>query len=102
VNDINSYIMSTNVYEKGLIHQNTSAVAYEALTFTDGFYTPTVGTVFAGLYIAPGTANAGIEIEGVDGETVILTLSPGVWPLGGQRIVDSGTTIDTTKVTVLF
>jgi hypothetical protein len=94
--------MSTNVYEKGLIHQNTSAVAYEALTFTDGFYTPTVGKVFAGLYIAPGTANGTIEIEGVNGQTRVLTLSPGVWPLGGQRIVQSGTTISAAAVTVLF
>ena len=94
--------MSTNVYEKGLIHQNTSAVAYEALTFTAGFYTPTVGKVFAGLYIAPGTANGDIEIEGVDGETVILTLGPGVWPLGGQRIVETGPTISEVAVTVLF
>jgi len=94
--------MSTNIYEKGLIHQNTSAVAYEALTFTDGFYTPTVGKVFAGLYIAPGTDNGTIEIEGVDGETAILTLSPGVWPLGGQRIVEDGTTISAAAVTVLF
>jgi hypothetical protein len=94
--------MSTNVYEKGLIHQNSSAVAYEALTFTDGFYTPTVGKVFAGLYIAPGTANGTIEIEGVNDQTCVLTLSPGVWPLGGQRIVQSGTTISTGAVTVLF
>ena len=95
--------MSTNVYEKGLIHQNTSAVAYEALTFTDdGFYTPTVGKVFAGLYIAPGTANNAVVIEGVDGETATLILSPGVWPLGGQRIVETGTTISAAAVTVLF
>jgi hypothetical protein len=94
--------MSTNVYEKGLIHQNSSAVAYEALTFTSGYYTPTVGKVFAGLYIAPGTANGAVVIEGVDGETATLTLSPGVWPLGGQRIVQSGTTISTAAVTVLF
>ena len=94
--------MSTNVYEKGLIHQNSSAVAYEALTFTDGFYTPVVGKVFAGLYIAPGTANGNIVIEGVDGETVTLTLSPGIWPLGGQRIVETDTTISTAAVTVLF
>jgi hypothetical protein len=94
--------MSTNVYEKGLIHQNTSAVAYEALTFTAGFYTPTVGKVFAGLYIAPGTANGVVVIEGVNGQTRALTLSPGVWPLGGQRIVETGTTISTAAVTVLF
>ena len=94
--------MSTNIYEKGLIHQNTSAVAYEALTFTDGFYTPTVGKVFAGLYIAPGTANGDVEIEGVDGNTATLTLSPGIWPLGGQRIVENRTTISTGAVTVLF
>jgi hypothetical protein len=94
--------MSTNVYEKGLIHQNSSAVAYEALAFTDGFYTPTAGKVFAGLYIAPGTTNGNIIIEGVDGETATLTLSPGVWPLGGQRIVEAGTTISTAAVTVLF
>ena len=94
--------MSTNVYEKGLIHQNSSAVAYEALTFTSGVYTPTVGKVFAGLYIAPGTANGTIEIEGVDGETATLILSPGVWPLGGQRIVETGTAISAAAVTVLF
>jgi hypothetical protein len=94
--------MSTNIYEKGLIHQNTSAVAYEALTFTAGFYTPTVGKVFAGLYIAPGTANGNVVIEGVDGNTATLTLGPGVWPLGGQRIVSNGTTITTANVTVLF
>lgn len=94
--------MSTNVYEKGLIHQNTSAVAYEALTFTGGFYTPTVANVFSGLYIAPGTTNGDVEIEGVDGNTAILTLGPGVWPLGGQRIVENGTTITATDVTVLF
>ena len=96
--------MSTNVYEKGLIHQNSSAVAYEALAFTGdpGFYTPTVGKVFAGLYIAPGTTNGDVVIEGVDGNTAILTLGPGVWPLGGQRIVETGTTISTAAVTVLF
>lgn len=94
--------MSTNIYEKGLIHQNTSAVAYEALTFTTGYYTPTVGKVFAGLYIAPGTANGDVEIEGVDGNTAVLTLGPGVWPLGGQRIVENGTTIAAADVTVLF
>jgi hypothetical protein len=94
--------MSTNVYEKGLIHQNSSAVAYEALTFTSGYYTPTVGKVFAGLYIAPDTTNGNVVIEGVNGEIRTLTLSPGVWPLGGQRIVESGTTISTGAVTVLF
>jgi hypothetical protein len=94
--------MSTNIYEKGLIHQNTSAVAYEALTFTTGYYTPTVGKVFAGLYIAPGTANGDVVIEGVDGNTAVLTLGPGVWPLGGQRIVQTGTTIAAADVTVLF
>lgn len=94
--------MSTNIYEKGLIHQNTSAVAYEALTFTAGYYTPTVGKVFAGLYIAPGTANGDVVIEGVDGNTAVLTLGPGVWPLGGQRIVQTGTTIAAADVTVLF
>lgn len=94
--------MSTNVYEKGLIHQNSSAVAYEALTFTTGFYTPTVGKVFAGLYVAPSATNGNVVIEGVDGNTITLTLGPGVWPLGGQRIVESGTTIVPSSVTVLF
>jgi len=94
--------MSTNIYEKGLIHQNTSAVAYEALTFTTGYYTPTVGKVFAGLYIAPGTANGDVVIEGVDGNTAVLTLGPGVWPLGRQRIVQTGTTIAAADVTVLI
>lgn len=94
--------MSTNIYEKGLIHQNTSAVAYEALTFTGGYYTPTAGKVFAGLYVAPGTANGNVVIEGVDGNTATLTLSPGLWPLGGQRIVQTGTTIVSGSVTVLF
>lgn len=94
--------MSTNVYEKGLIHENSSAVAYEALTFTNGAYVPTVHAVFAGLYIAPGTADGTIVIEGVNGVSRTLTLTAGLWPLGGQRIVQAGTSITAAAVTVLF
>lgn len=94
--------MSINVYEKGLIHANSSAVAYEALTFTGGFYTPTISNLFAGLYVAPNTANGNIVIEGVNGVSRTLTLGPGLWPLGGKRIVESGTTLSTADVTVLF
>jgi len=95
--------MSSNVYEKGLIHQNSSAVAYEPLTFTGGYYTPTIAKVFAGLYINPAVTDpANIVIEGVDGETAVLSLVGGLWPLGGQRIVQAGTTVESAAVTVLF
>lgn len=96
--------MSLNVYEKSLIHQNASAVAYEALTFTGGYYTPTVAKVFAGLYISPAVTTAyTIVIEGVDGITRELSVIGGLWPLGGQRIVEAGTSADLApEVTVLF
>ena len=98
--------MSTpNAYQKSLIRDNSSAVAYAPLVFTDGEYIPTVDgeeRLFSGLYVAPGTANANIEIVGVDGISRILTLSPGVWPFGGMKILAAGTTISTAAVTVLF
>lgn len=94
--------MSANIYQKSLIRENSSAVAYAPLAFTSGEYVPDDNILFAGLYIAPGTANGTIEIEGVDGETAILTLSPGVWPFGGAKILQTGTTITTAAVTVLF
>lgn len=96
--------MSSNVYEKGLIHQNSSAVAYEALTFTDGYYTPTVAKVFAGLYISPAVTTAyPIVIEGVDGIARELSVIGGLWPFGGQRIVEEGTSAElVSAVTVLF
>jgi hypothetical protein len=94
--------MGINAYEKGLIHQNLSAVAYEALTFTNGVYTPTLNSIFAGLYIAPGTPQGTVAIEGADATIHTLTLDAGLWPLGGQGIIEDGTTIPTSAITVLF
>lgn len=94
--------MGINAYEKGLIRQNLSAIAYEALTFTDGVYTPTLSSLFAGLYIAPETAQGTVVIEGADATHHTLTLDAGLWPLGGQRIIEYGTTIPTSAITVLF
>ena len=97
--------MSTNTYQKSLIRDNSSAVAYAPLAFTDGEYIPVVDgeeRLFSGLYVAPGTANGAITLVGVDNVSHALTLSPGIWPLGGMKILESGTTISTAAVTVLF
>ncbi len=94
--------MSANTYQKSLIRENSSAVAYEALTFTAGEYIPVNNQVFSGIYVAPGTTNGNIKIVGVDGESKVLTLGPGVWPFGGIKILENGTTISTAAVTILF
>ncbi len=94
--------MSANNYQKSLIRDNSSAVAYEALTFTAGEYLPTNNVVFAGIHIAPGTANGNINIVGVDGVSRVLTLGPGLWPLGGIKILQNGTTISLAMTTILF
>jgi hypothetical protein len=94
--------MSANIYQKSLIRDNSSAVAYEALAFTDGEYVPTNNPVFAGIYVAPGTANGNVNIVGVDDVNRVITLSPGIWPLGGIKILETSTTISTAAVTILF
>jgi len=94
-----------NLYERSLIRDTSSAVAYAPLAFTAGEYAPIVdgeARVFSGLYVAPGTSNGAITLVGVDNVAHTLTLSPGVWPLGGIKILESGTTISTAAVTVLF
>lgn len=94
-----------NLYEKSLIRDTSSAVAYAPLVFTDGEYVSIVddeARLFSGLYVAPGTANGAITLVGVDNVSRTLTLSPGIWPLGGIKILESGTTISTAAVTVLF
>lgn len=97
--------MSTpNAYQKSLIRDNSSAVAYAPLVFTDGEYIPTIDgeeRLFSGLYVHPG-ASGDITIVGVAGLPFAIPLSPGVWPFGGVKILAQGTTIDPTKVTVLF
>jgi len=91
-----------NSYQKSLLRENSSAVAYAPLEFTDGEFVPTENRLFCGLYITPDTETGDIEIEGVDGASVVLTLSSGYWPLGGAKILEAGTTIDDAAVTVLF
>lgn len=94
--------MSANTYQKSLIRENSSAVAYESLTFSSGQYVPTTNPVFAGIYIAPGTTAGNINIVGVDDVSKVITLGPGVWPLGGTKILQNGTTISLSAVTILF
>lgn len=97
--------MSTpNAYQKSLIRDNSSAVAYAPLAFTDGEYIPVVDgeeRLFSGLYVAPG-GSGDITLVGVDSVSHTLTLSPGVWPFGGAKILESDITIDPSAVTVLF
>lgn len=94
--------MSANNYQKSLIRENSSAVAYEALTFNNGEYVPINNSVFAGIYVAPGASNGNINIVGVDNVARAITLSPGIWPFGGIKILQNGTTISTAAVTILF
>lgn len=91
-----------NPYQKSLVRDNSSAVAYAQLAFTDGEYVPSEHSLFAGLYIAPGTSVGAITLEGVDGESHTLSLGPGVWPFGGAKIIEAGTTLSPSAVTVLF
>lgn len=94
--------MSTNNYQKSLIRENSSAVAYAPLVFTDGEYIPNDNMLFAGLYVAPGTSVGAITFEGVDGVSCTVSIGPGIWPFGGAKILETGTTISTAAVTVLF
>ncbi len=64
-----------------------SAINYADVTFTGGFYAPTVA--FKGLFI--GTAGA-VVLTGADGVAVTLTLDTGVFPFGGIKITETGTT----------
>lgn len=76
-----------NTYIKSVLRNISSALRYENVTFTDGEYRTT--TPFKGLHVA----NFGdVEIEGVDGVPVVLTLTPGCWPYGGNAIIEAGTT----------
>ena len=94
-----------NLYEKSLIRDTTSVVAYAPLIFTAGEYIPTVDgetRLFSGLYVAPGTSNGNINIQGVDGNSIVITLSPGHWSFGGAKIIQADTTITAAAVIVLF
>jgi hypothetical protein len=91
-----------NSYQKSLLRENSSAVAYASLEFNeDGEFVPTENRLFCGLYIAP-SSSGNIKIEGVDGASVTLSLTSGYWPLGGAKIIEDGTTITPSAVTVLF
>ena len=76
-----------NTYIKSVLRNISSALRYENVTFTAGEYRTT--TPFKGLHIS---VDGNVEIEGVDGTTVVLTLTPGCWPYGGNAIIQSGTT----------
>lgn len=94
--------MSANNYQKSLLRDTSAYVAYEALTFTNGEYVPTHNSVFTGLYIAPSTAAANIKIQGVDGTSQILNVGAGLWPFGGTKIIQDGTTHTAGNITILF
>lgn len=84
-----------NIHEKAAIRNTYSALRYEAITFTAGRYdsTPTPGIVNAAPFKGLHVTNFGdVEIEGVDGQSVIFTLTPGCWPYGGNAIIEAGTT----------
>jgi hypothetical protein len=66
-----------------------SANVYVEVVYSGGTYTP--AEPFKGLFcIAAGDA----EITGVDGVSVVLPLTEGVYPLGGIAIVEAGTSAD--------
>ena len=94
--------MSANNYQKSLLRDTSAYVAYEVLTFTDGEYVPTHNSVFTGLYIAPETAAADIEIQGVDGTSQVLSVGAGLWPFGGAKIIEAGTAHTAGDITILF
>lgn len=64
-----------------------SAINYVNVTFTGGFYAPT--TAFKGLFI--GVAGD-VVLTGANGVAVTLSLDTGVFPFGGIKITESGTT----------
>lgn len=64
-----------------------SAINYVDVTYTGGFYAPEVA--FKGLFI--GVAGD-VVLTGADGVAVTLSLDTGVFPFGGIKITQSGTT----------
>jgi hypothetical protein len=84
-----------NNYIKSVLRNISSALRYQTVTFADGEYRVT--TPFKGLHI---TNSGEVEIEGVDGETVVLTLTPGCWPYGGSAIIENGTS--STNIVALY
>lgn len=102
--------MATNVYERSLVRDNQSAIAYEPLTWNaDGglLYIPTVADYFAGIYIPEelGTVSisfgGGTDANGV-GTSATFSLPPGIWPIGGKCIINTGEIVDTSGIIVLF
>lgn len=77
------------VHERAAIRNTYSALRYELVTFPMGNdYVPS--SVFKGLHVTTG---GNVEIVGVDDESIILQLTPGVWPYGGKAINFGGTTL---------
>lgn len=84
------------VYERAAIRNTYSALRYELVTFDGGAdYTPS--SIFKGLHVTTG---GNVEIVGVDGESIIMQLTPGTWPYGGTAINFGGTTM--TDLIALF
>ena len=80
--------MNTELSHRSRQFLAQSANSYEEVTFSSGRYIPTLP--FKGLFC---TGAGDVEIMGVDGVSVILTLgADSMWPLGGIQVVEAGTT----------
>lgn len=88
--------MAINTYLKSVLRNISSALRYEAVDTTTADWVPS--TVFKGLHIS---AACTVVIQGIDEETITLTLTPGTYPYGGMAIIKSGTSV-TTGIVALF
>lgn len=78
-------------YIESRLRDNSSALRYEAVTFTGGEYLVASPHVpFKGI-ILPDDGD--VTIRGVDEVEVTVTLPGGLYPLGGIAIVEAGTTV---------
>jgi|TARA_R110000823_G_C15950470_1_gene501624 hypothetical protein len=78
---------STELKHNSYKETGQSAINYVNVTFTGGFYAPTVA--FKGLFI--GVAG-NVVLTGADGVAVTMALDTGVFPFGGIKITETGTT----------
>ena len=78
---------STELTHRSYQETGQSAINYASVAYTGGFYAPT--TAFKGLFI--GVAG-NVVLTGANGVAVTMTLDTGVFPFGGIKITESGTT----------
>lgn len=85
-------------YIKAKMRDISSALRYEAVTYTDGEYVSSDSNVpFKGIIVGEA---GDVTIRGVDEVEVTITLEPGLYPLGGIAIVESTTTA--TNITTCY